>query len=325
MGLALSVGGRVVAVVSSLLIGVASAAAQDRHALIVTPGGDAFKAVYAEWEASLAATLKDRLGFAEQQVTLLSGVGEEETQRSSAENVRARLARLRSTAGDEDLLLIVLIGHGNVDAGQAKFNLIGPDLTSAEWAELLKDMPGRLVVFNTTGGSFPFLADLAAEGRIVITATDSVSQRYDTVFPAQLVAALEDPAADIDKNGRVSVWELFSRVSLGVTQHYEQQGLLPTERAVLDDNGDGYGIEATEPGTTTDGALARATYLERDPAALSGDPELMKLLSRRRQLEEEAEALKLRKPTTPIEEWEREFERLMIDLARVSRKIRSRS
>ena len=65
--------------------------------------------------------------------------------------------------------------------------------------------------------------------------------------------------------------------------------------------------------------------MERDAAAVDADPELTQLLNRRRTLEEDAERLKQRKPTMPIETWEREFETLMIDLARVSRRIRSRS
>ena len=156
-----------------------------------------------------------------------------------------------------------------------------------------------------------------------MTATESTAQRYDTVFPEHLIAALRDPAADLDKNGRVSVWELFVRTSKGVAAHFERQGLLATERALLDDTGDGAGIEAV--GTGEDGALARATYLERDAAAVDADPELTELLARRRSLEEQAERLKQRKSTMPIETWEREFEALMIDLARVSRRIRSRS
>ena len=106
-------------------------------------------------------------------------------------------------------------------------------------------------------------------------------------------------------------------------RHPEHNAHLATERAVLDDTGDGAGIEAT--GTGQDGALARATYLERDAAAADADPELTELLGRRRSLEEQAERLKQRKATMPIETWEREFEALMIDLARVSRRIRSRS
>ena len=49
------------------------------------------------------------------------------------------------------------------------------------------------------------------------------------------------------------------------------------------------------------------------------------LLTRQRVLEEQAEALKLRKPLTPPAQWDAQFEKLMIELARVSRAIRSRS
>ena len=40
-------------------------------------------------------------------------------------------------------------------AREAKFNLVGPDLSSAEWAALLKPLPGQIVVVNTTAASFP--------------------------------------------------------------------------------------------------------------------------------------------------------------------------
>ena len=166
-------------------------------------------------------------------------------------------------------------------AAIAKFNLPGPDLTSAEWGSLLRDMPGRVVVVNTSGASFPFMADLATRGHIVITATDSAAQRYDTVFPAQLLAALNNPAADLDKNGRVSVWELFVYTARRVARHYELQGLLATERPLLDDSGDGVGIEAVND-TGTDGALARATYLEREAVEVNADAEMAALIARRR-------------------------------------------
>lgn len=313
------------AVLCGALAGPVHAAAEERYAVIVTgaPGGEKFESTYATWESALAVTLRDGLGFSEPNVTMLSGITEDAALQSTQANVRRELSRLRARLQPDDLVLVVLIGHGSVDGGQAKFNLVGPDLTSVEWGGLLREMPGRLVVLNTTGGSFPFLADLAGTDRIVVTATDSVAQRYDTVFPEELVKALDDPAADLDKNGRVSVWELFSRVTHGVKQHYERQGLLATERALLDDTGDGTGIEPDGEGA--DGALARATYLQRDPAALTGDPALAALLAQRRTLEEQAEALKQRKRSMAPEEWDREFERLMIDLARVSRRIRSSS
>ncbi len=45
-------------------------------------------------------------------------------------------------------------------------------------------------------------------------------------------------------------------------QHYEQRGQLTTERALIDDNGDGVGREAEAPGP--DGALARILYLDAE-------------------------------------------------------------
>jgi hypothetical protein len=168
------------------------------------------------------------------------------------------------------------------------------------------------------------MADLATRGHIVITATDSTAQRYDTVFPAQFLTALNDPAADLDKNGRVSVWELFVYTARRVARHYEQEGLLATERPLLDDSGDGVGIEAGND-TGTDGALARATYLEREAIEVNADAEMAALIARRRSLEERAEQLRQRKSSMPQEAWDREFEQLMIELARVSHRIRAGS
>jgi hypothetical protein len=298
--------------------------AEERYALVVTgaPGGEQFAQTFAKWERELVAALQ-QLGFAPDQVMLLSGVTTEASHTSTGEHVRDAIARIKSQARREDVLLLVLVGHGSVDGGSAKFNLVGPDLTSTEWADLLRDLTGRLVVVNTTGASFPFLADLAAKGRIVITATDSIAQRFDTYFPEAFVAALSDPAADLDKNGRVSVWELFAFTSRAVTRHYEQEGLLATERPLLDDTGAGRGTEAPTPGA--DGALARATYLERDPLESTSDPAMAALLARRRALEEQAEQLRQKRSTMAPDAWAREFEQLMIELARVSKQIRSSS
>ena len=272
----------------------------------------------------MIGVLTDRLGFARDHVELLSGATDDPERSSTRAHVQRDVERLKSRARADDIIFIVLMGHGSADGGVAKFNLPGPDLTSAEWGSLLHDMPGRVVVVNTSGASFPFMADLATRGHIVITATDSAAQRYDTVFPAQFLAALNDPAADLDKNGRVSVWELFVYTARRVARHYEQQGLLATERPLLDDSGDGAGVEAGND-TGTDGALARATYLEREAVEVNADAEMAALIAKRRALEERAEQLRQKKSSMPQEAWEREFEQLMIELARVSHRIRAGS
>ena len=52
---------------------------------------------------------------------------------------------------------------------------------------------------------------------------------------------------------------------------------------------------------------------------------LLKLLQRKATLDAEAEDLKIRRQFLPPAEYAKEFERLMIDLARVSHDIRQRT
>ena len=325
VGVAVIRAGRVLLVVWLICVMPDLAAAQARSAVIVfgATGGDTYAATYAKWEDALVGSLRDRLGFAPDRVTVLSERASDTSLRSTAGNVRRVLGDLARASGPDDVLLVMLIGHGTIDIGAAKFNLVGPDLDAGQWAALIARLPGRLVFINATGGSFPFLEQVSGKNRIVVTATDSAAQRFDTVFPELLVKALEDPATDQDRNGRLSVWEIFTQTSAAVRQYYEQRGQLTTERALLDDDGDRTGREAGAPGQ--DGALARATHLDADPVSASADPELAALIARQRVLEEQAEALKLRKASMPPAQWESQFEKLMIELARVSRAIRARS
>ncbi|MGE3273824.1 MAG: hypothetical protein AB7O67_01845 [Vicinamibacterales bacterium] len=306
------------------LLAAAPAAAQSRWALIVSgaSGGEKYASDMAEWRAGLQSALVDRYGFETDHVRVL--VDERaEGDRGTAANVRARLGELAKAMEREDLLLVVLFGHGTYDGEVAKFNLVGPDLTAADWAGLLDALRGQVVVVNTTESSFPFLERLSASGRVVITATDSAAQKYATVFPEYFVQAMREASSDLDKNGRTSIFEVISAASQSVRQHYEQAGQLTTERAVFDDNGDGVGREPQAPGP--DGAVARQVYLEAENPAAAGNPELAALLRRRRELETEAEQLKLQKDGMPADAWAAEFERLMVELARVSKEIREKS
>jgi hypothetical protein len=255
---------------------------------------------------------------------VLAETESEGVRKATRENVQRAFAELRKHMAKDDQLLVLLIGHGtSIDEDDAKFNLVGPDMNATEWAELLKPLPGRLVFVNTTGASFPFLQKLAGRGRIVLTATDSAAQQFETVFPEYFVGAFEDAAADLDKNGRVSLWEAFTYASAQVKQSFEQKGQLPTERPLLDDTGAGIGREALNPGT--DGAIAGATYLEPDArTAPTADAPVSVLLKRRAELEAELEELKTKKGTMAPEKYEAELERLLLEIARVAQQIRSK-
>jgi hypothetical protein len=299
-----------------------SAFAADRYALIVSgANGDASYAdQYGKWRQSLVAALRDQLKIDEGHIETLFDGGDAE-HAATAAGVRRAIERLRAALRADDLLLIFMIGHGTFDGVEAKFNLVGPDLSGAEWAGLLKPLRGRLIIVDSTAASFPYLERLAGPRRIVITATDSPAQRFDTVFPEYFIKALTDSSADIDKNGRVSIWEAFLASSLGVRRYYEQRGQLATERALLDDNGDGIGREAAGEGD--DGSVASRSYLDVD--VVGGPPpdeELLALLQKRATLEIDVEDLKQRRLLMTPDDYQKEFERVMIELARVSRDIR---
>jgi hypothetical protein len=156
-----------------------------------------------------------------------------------------------------------------------------------------------------------------------VTATDSAAQEFETVFAEHFIDALANPDTDADRNGKTSGWEAFAFASARVRNWFEQLGQLPTERPLLDDNGDGAGREAE--GAGTDGATAQVTYLQADrPVVVAGDAELTALLRRRAELDSAIEVLKARKPLMPAEEYDAELERLLLELARLDQQVRAR-
>ena len=310
------------------------ASAGDRYALIVTgaSGGEAYAQKYTKWRLSLVDTLRGRFHYEPDKLVALaeaprqgSGPAEDGVRQATRENVRHALADVRRRMTKDDQLLVVLIGHGtSLDGEEAKFNLVGPDLSAGEWADLLRPLPGRLVFVDTTAASFPFLRKLAGRSRVVLTATDAAAQQFETVFAEFFIKAFDDAAADLDRNGRVSMWEAFLYASAAVRQSFEQKGQLPTERALLDDTGAGIGREAQTAGT--DGAIARVTYLEPDAVlALPSDTALAGLMRRRADLEMQLEELKARKESTPPDRYDADLEKLLVEIARLSAQIRAKS
>ena len=311
----------------AFLVAPSSAWAGDRYALVVTgaSGGDAYALKYAKWRASFVETLRSKFHYDPRRLIVLAEGGGDGVPQATRQNVRAAVADLRARMTRDDQLVVVLIGHGtSLDGDEAKFNLVGPDLSASEWSDLLRPLPGRLVFVDTTGASFPFLRKLAGKGRVVLTATDAAAQQFETVFPEYFIKAFDDPAADLDRNNRVSIWEAFTYASAGVRQWFEQKGQLPTERPLLDDTGAGVGREALNPGT--DGAIARVTYLEPDAVlALPSDAALAGLMRRRADLERLLEELKARKESTAPDQYDAELEKLLVEIARIGAQIRAKS
>lgn len=302
-----------------------STSAQQRFALIVSgaSGGSPYAERYDRWRGALVSSLRSDLHFQEEDLFVLAEIPGPRVGRASQEGIRQVTRTLARRLSDDATLLVVLIGHGTFDGVDAKFNLVGPDLDAAEWRSLLEPLPGRLIFANTTSASFPFLEHLTGERRIVITATNSPEQRYETQFAAFFVEAFKAEVSDFDKDGRVSIWEAFTRASSGVERWYEQQGRVSTERPILDDTGDGVGKVAGEPGL--DGTLARRVFLDRSVEADQiSDQRLAGLLDQRSILELEVEVLKAQVGQLARHTYETELEILLLKLARVSHEIRAR-
>jgi hypothetical protein len=310
-----------------VLAGAGAAYSGERYALIVTgaSGGPQYAERYDEWRSSFVQLLQGPLGYPEDHVLVLAEEEFAGARTATRENVRTAIAGIRARATNDDVVLVVLVGHGSgADSGEAKFNLVGPDLTAQEWADLLRPVSGRLVFINAASGSFPFVEQLSAKNRVVITANDSAAQTFETVLPQFLDASFKDQSADLDKNGRTSVWEAFTYASARVKNWFEQRAQLATEHPMLDDDGDGVGRLIDDQGP--DGMLARVTYLQSDtPIDDTGTPETTARLRRRAELNTQLEELRARKETMPPDEYEAALEKLLLEIARIDRALRSKS
>jgi hypothetical protein len=104
------------------------------------------------------------------------------------------------------------------------------------------------VFWITTSASGFFLRPLSGAGRIVITATEPDQEVNETLFPLALADGLASPpeGIDRDKDGQISVLELYLAVVADVMKRYVDAEDLPTEHARLDDDGDGRGREIQE-------------------------------------------------------------------------------
>lgn len=127
-------------------------------------------------------------------------------------------------------MTFVFIGHGTSDQETAKFVVAGPDITGGDFADQLASFAEQdIVVVHTTSSGYPFCTALSAPSRVIICATRSRAETYDTVFAQFFLEALDQHAADRDKNGRLSMFEAFLSVREKVKTWYTDQDRLPSE------------------------------------------------------------------------------------------------
>jgi hypothetical protein len=297
---------------AAVLLVAAPAAAQQTHLLVVTgvPGDEDHEKKFQKWATSFVDAAKKKESLPEANITSLSGPT------ATRDGIDKAVTAIAARAKPNDNVIVLLIGHGSFNGQTAAFNIMGPDLTAAEWSKLIGKLASQQVAFvNTSSSSGAFLQPMAAPGRVVITATKTGGERLDTLFPEFFVEAFTDDAADRDRNGHVSVLEAFEYAKAKVTQAYQQKGNILTEHATIDDGGEG--------------RLAATMFLGigRGDVALNvdtNDPEVRALVEQRDTIERDIAALKLMKGTMDAAKYDQQMEKLLTDLAVKTKALRER-
>jgi hypothetical protein len=196
-------------------------------------------------------------------------------------------------------------------------------MAPADFAPLLARLRSKRVVFvNAASASGPFVEALSGPGRVIVSATRTGDEKYATLFGGPFVDAFSTEAADADRDGKVSILEAFDYAKRAVAASYQREGLLPTEHALLDDNGDRQG--SMEPGRQAkDGPSAAVLAIgSLRQQALPTDEKVRALYTERQQIERRIESLKLLKSGMPPEQYAAELEKLATELALKTRQIR---
>jgi hypothetical protein len=281
--------------------------------VVGAPGEEEFGEMFENW----ATEWKEASASAGAKATLVGGTT------NDFELVRTNLAQ--EAAKETDEFWLVLIGHGTFDGKEPKFNLRGPDLSGSELADWLKPFRRPVAIINCASASGAFLAKLSAANRIVITATRSGHEQNFARFGGYISKAIGDAKADLDKDGQTSLLEAYLIASRQVSEFYKTEGRLATEHPLLDDNGDGLGtpadwfrgiraIKRARDGAALDGLRAHQFHLVRSDSEQKMPPEIR---AKRDTIELQIAKLRENKSGLPEQEYYRQLEPLLLELARL--------
>lgn len=236
---------------------------------------------------------------------------------------RQQLQDYLQAASDVDQLWVVLIGHGTFDGETAKFNLRGQDVSAKEMAGWLKERTKATIIINAAASSAPFISELSGKNRIVITATKSGYETSFAHFGKYLAELLTEENIDLDKDSRTSLLEAVIVAAGRTMEFYQSDSRLPTEHALVEDNGDGLGTPVewyrgvqvtreTKEDVEVDGMRANQIFLLPATEATRLTPEQIK---ERDQLEEQLEMLRRQKKNFTEAQYYQKLESVMLRLA----------
>jgi len=182
---------------------------------------------------------------------------------TTLEDFKTEWAKLVDSLEPSDTFLLVLVGHGQSDFVEPKFNLKGPDLDGQALAAMVEALPceeKRIILSFPCSGHFSeMLAPIP--GVIVIASCDGPRQIFHSVMHPFLVQALQDEWSDQDGDGNLTFCELYQYLSDSVDDYYEGHEFVQISNVSLEDNGDGRVTTSGEGMDAGDGERARALRL----------------------------------------------------------------
>jgi hypothetical protein len=232
--------------------------------------------------------------------------------------IQQKLADFAQQAKADDSVVVMLIGHGSYDESDYKFNIPGPDLSATELANLLDKIPSKhQLVVNMTSASGGSIVSLSKPGRVVVTATKTGTEKNATYFARYWVEALRDPAADTDKNEIITALEAFKYAEAKTSGYFTTNNRIATEHALIEDAGKGEGVKAPSPENGQGLVAGRFALVHLGAvAAQINNPEKLKLLKKKEDLEGAIDDLKYKKASMDLNDYRRQLSQLMIELAK---------
>jgi hypothetical protein len=308
----------------------------ERYALIIggLGGQTEFTQKYFQQTSRLYDLLVDSLKYDRKNILYLFENTDYDSSKinyaATAENVRRAFAQLAESMKSNDQLFIFMVGHGTYDGDWCKFNLVGPDLRDIDFAKFLSELPTKkIILVNTSSASGPFIEKLSGEQRVIITATKSGREHFETNFTDFFLNALTSEQADVNKDRRISIVEAFKFAKTRQDAWFAEKRQIRAEHPLLDDNGDGSGSEELDG--KADGQLASRIYLGAISAELEttikraqtgASSPADNLLLKKAALEQEIEELKAKKSQLKATEYAQKLEALLIELARVNQELK---
>ena len=272
-----------------------AAAAGQRMLVVAGLGGEP---AYEQAFQTYAAAAADSATAVGATVTLLTG------EAATGAAVQQALAAIGAAAANGDAVVAHFIGHGSYDGEHYRFNVPGPDPTGEDLAAWLAPLPKRRLVILATsaaGGALPLFGD----GVAVVSATRDGRETNAVAFPRFWSAALTDPGADTDKDGRVSAAEAFRYAESAVAAHYEGEGRIATEHPLL-------------KGAAADFVLAKAAGAGEKPEV---DEATAHLRERSETLTRRVNDLKAKRGDYEPNEYLTLLQELLLELAVVEREL----